>query len=122
MTNYSTRSEFDIEKHKETFINYLKVVIHPDGSIHYAVPSHQEYMANYICKRDGITREELDGMVPYEYYTDFRYWLCMKSGCVEVWNNSVEFYKPTRAQIESLKRLEESGLFKATAAKVQEKS
>ena len=39
---YTLYCPFDIEKHKKTFINYLEVVILEDGTIEYAVPSHQE--------------------------------------------------------------------------------
>ena len=69
--SYDLHSDFDIQKHKENFINYLEVVIHPDGSVHYAVPSHQEYLIRYICEHRNITREELEAKCPREYYCDF---------------------------------------------------
>ena len=31
---------FNIETHKKTFIDYLEVIIRPDGIVEYAVPSH----------------------------------------------------------------------------------
>ncbi len=37
---YSVYSDFDVRKHKKHFTDYLEVIIHPDGSVHYAVPSH----------------------------------------------------------------------------------
>ena len=43
---YNVHSEFDLKKHKEKFINYLEVVIEPNGKIHYAVPSHQLFLEN----------------------------------------------------------------------------
>lgn len=39
---YGVHSDFDIQKHKETFIDYLEVIIDVNGRIMYAVPSHQE--------------------------------------------------------------------------------
>ena len=33
--------DFDIEKHKETYTNYLEVLILENGTIVYAIPSHQ---------------------------------------------------------------------------------
>ena len=36
------RNPFNVKIHKETFINYLEVIINPDGVIEYAVPSHIE--------------------------------------------------------------------------------
>ena len=38
---YDLNSKFDIEQHKKKYINYLEVIIFPDGHIEYAVPSHQ---------------------------------------------------------------------------------
>lgn len=38
---YTLYSKFDIDKHAETFINYLEVIIDENGVVHYAVPSHQ---------------------------------------------------------------------------------
>lgn len=34
------QAPFDIETHKKTFIDYLEVIIRPDGTVEYAVPSH----------------------------------------------------------------------------------
>lgn len=52
-------SDFDIETHKKTFINYLEVVITYDGKVHYAVPSHQEFAIQLAMKMYGITREQI---------------------------------------------------------------
>lgn len=39
---YSVYSSFDLQKHKQTYTNYLEVIITPDGTVEYAVPSHSE--------------------------------------------------------------------------------
>lgn len=39
---YSIYSKFDIIKHKETYTNYLEVVITENGEVLYAIPSYQE--------------------------------------------------------------------------------
>lgn len=44
MEEYNLYCKFDIQKHKETYKNYLEVIIDEEGSIHYAVPSHQEFL------------------------------------------------------------------------------
>lgn len=113
MMEYSVYSPFDANKHAEHFINYLEVVIHPDGSVHYAVPSHQIYLIDYICKRDGITGDELISMCPPEYYCDFMTWLCMKSGCISVWNDfCYGFDQATHEQLEAMRKLKGMGLYK----------
>src|SRR5690606_29819 len=57
-------SPFDMETHKNTFINYLEVVIDADGTIMYAVPSHQEKLIRLACERHGLSRDELNDLCP----------------------------------------------------------
>ncbi len=108
--SYDLHSDFDIQKHKENFINYLEVVIHPDGSVHYAVPSHQEYLIRYICEHRNITREELEAKCPREYYCDFMTWLCGLSGCICVWSHLATGTQVTATQAKTLDQLRASGL------------
>lgn len=86
---YDLYSDFDIDKHKENYVNYLEVIIFPDGHIEYAVPSHQEKLIRICCNKLNITRDELDNLCPQEYYADFLVWLCNISNCVSVWNNFI---------------------------------
>lgn len=65
---YSVYSDFSVEKHKQTFIHYLEVVIDENGKIMYAVPSHQEKMISLACEKLNVTREELNTICPQEYY------------------------------------------------------
>lgn len=104
-------SPFDIEIHKQLFINYLEVCIHPDGTIAYAVPSHQEYLYMYLMSRLNKTRDEINAMVPKKYYFDMHTWLCKESGCIMVWN---EFYHGTAntKQCNALRKLKMHGLYK----------
>lgn len=46
-------SPFQINLHKSTFTNYLEVIIHLDGKIVYAVPSHQMKLF-IIYSRQGM--------------------------------------------------------------------
>lgn len=117
---YGLHSEFDIEKHKQTFVHYLEVVISPDGRVFYAVPSHQEFMIAGACKRLGLTREELNESCPREWYFDFMKWLSMKTGLMAVWENHYEVYKPTTQQIATLRRLKLAGLYTGGIPKVCE--
>lgn len=103
MEKYDVYSDFDIEKHKNTFIDYLEVVILPDGTIKYAVPSHQEFLINYLCEKWNITRKKLDTIIPIQYRFSLIDWLLIVSGCVCVWTN---FYKG-ECNLEQFKRIEE---------------
>ena len=39
---YDLYSKFDLEKHVRKYIHYTEVIIRPNGTVEYAVPSHQE--------------------------------------------------------------------------------
>lgn len=47
---YNLYSKFDIQKHKENYINYLEVLILENGEVEYAVPSHQDKAVALACK------------------------------------------------------------------------
>lgn len=108
---YDLHSEFDIQKHKETFVNYLEVLIEPNGHVLYAVPSHQELAIKLACEAKGWTRTELNKACPQEYYFDFLVWVLSLTGCVSVWN---EFYMgtPNNEQLEKLKEMKQEGIYK----------
>lgn len=112
---YDLHSPFDIEQHKKTFINYLEVVIFPDGHIEYATPSHQEKLIAICMDELGITREELNKRCPKEYYFDFMTWLCNVSHCVSVWNEYIvksDTVPLTQEQRNTIYDLENEGLLR----------
>ena len=94
-------SPFDVTIHKETFINYLEIIILEDGTIEYAVPSHQMMVTDIIAKARGITHKEVADLCPPDYYFDYTNWLCREAKAVMVWNN---FYmgEPNEAQLQTL--------------------
>jgi hypothetical protein len=104
------RKPFDVETHKKTFIRYLEVVILEDGTIVYAIPSHQEKLIAVACQKHSVTRDQLADMCPPEYYFDYMAWLCEMSGCVSVWINHI-FGSPNNRQLESLKMLADERLY-----------
>ena len=112
MAKYDVYCDFDLEKHKETYINYLEVMIDKDGKIMYAVPSHQEKAIEMACESKGVDRAELSKLCPKEYYFDFLTWLLMQSGAMAVWNEYYQSYNVTRAQYASLRRLKLAGVYK----------
>lgn len=107
------RAPFDVQMHKQTFINYLEVVILESGEVVYAVPSHQEKMVQLACDKLDVAREELNDLCPTEYYGDFMKWLSQVSRAIPVWN---QFYdgSPNKVQIEVLKMLQNEGLYEGT--------
>lgn len=109
---YDMYSDFDVRKHKETFVNYLEVVICEDGKIMYANPSHQEALISLACKKLSLTRNELFAKCPQEYYFDFITWLCMESGACSVWDRFVMGDKFTEKQIAALEMLKREGVYK----------
>ena len=108
---YGLDSEFDIQKHKETFVNYLEVLIEPDGHVLYAIPSHQELAIKLACKAKGWTREELNQACPQEFYFDFLVWVLSLTNCVSVWN---EFYMgtPNEKQKQKLQEMKDEGIYR----------
>lgn len=104
------RSPFDIEIHKATFVNYLEVVILKDGTIEYAVPSHQLKVTDIIAKERGMTRNEVADLCPPEYYFDYNNWLCIESNTIMV---HYHFYigEPNDVQLHSLIELLTAGVY-----------
>ena len=111
MGEYNLHSEFDIQKHKETFVNYLEVLIEKNGHVMYAVPSHQELAIKLACKEKGWTRHELDDACPQEYYCDFLTWLLSLTDAVSVWN---DFYvgSPNEKQKEVLREMKRMRIYR----------
>ena len=103
--------KFDIETHKKTFVNYLEVVIREDGTIEYAVPSHQEKLINIAMKNLGVTRMQLYAMCPAEYMFSVCEWLCEITNCISVWNDYCVGV-PNDAQAVSLRTLKSHGLYR----------
>lgn len=114
MEKYDVYSKFDIIKHKLNYVDYLEVIIDEYGEIHYAVPSHQEFLIKYYCEKHNMTRDELNKICPHEYYFNFLFWLCSISKCVSVWNDSIIFDKNqlTSRQIASLTALHHHKLYR----------
>lgn len=109
--------KFDIETHKKTFVDYLEVCIDKLGGVHYAIPSHQQFLMREYGKIHGITSDDAycsmtrdlikgqvnDGVDMMELMLD-------ETGLLLVWT---EYYEgcANNAQIETLLKLKEAGLF-----------
>lgn len=116
LEEYSVYSPFDIKKHKETYTNYLEVLILEDGTVEYAVPSHQEKALEIASKKLNKTKQEIEDMCPREYYCDYLTWLLGMTGSISVWGTCAEYfivYKTiNKKQIATLKKLKKHGLYK----------
>lgn len=111
---YDIYCDFDIEKHKQTYIDYLEVLMLQDGKIVYAVPSHQEKAIALCCEKLNVSRKELDAMCPREYWCDYLTWLLNICGAVSVWNTQ---YAAGESEINArqraaLRRLKLNGLYR----------
>lgn len=77
---------FNIAVHKNTFVDYLEIVLDESGQAYYAVPSHQKWLINYACRKLDVSRETLENMCPPEMYCEYIRWLAKMTGCVAVWD------------------------------------
>lgn len=116
---YDIYCAFDLEKHKQTYVQYLEVVILEDGTVEYAVPSHQEKLIALACQKKGVSRQELNDLCPREYYYDFLTWLCMQANAVAVWNNDCCCGRGiNRKQVATLRKLKMAGVYGGTIPKI----
>ena len=76
---------FDINIHVNEFIDYLEVIIKKDGTIEYAIPSHQEKLKQVILDDKGFDAY-YHHMNDDEALVDFMQWLCDTAECISVWN------------------------------------
>lgn len=109
------KGPFDIELHKKTFVNYLEIIIHPDGLIEYAVPSHSEKLLQVYMNQNNIddrgeALRRISEAVLLKMDTYGVDALCELTGCVSVWNDGY-YGKANQKQINKLKTLKLSGLY-----------
>ena len=108
-------SPFDIKVHKLTFINYLEVVISPEGVVEYAVPSHSEkllqvYMEKNAVLDRGVALNNLSKLCGLFSYIEA---LSKVTGYISVWNDAyITGCKPTQQQLNKLKTLKLNGLYR----------
>lgn len=113
--SYDLHSAFDIVQHKAHYVNYLEVIIKPEGTVEYAVPSHQRKLENVLAKQRGITVENVRDLCPKDMYYNYQQWLCNMTGCVSVWNSFAILPDVfTQSQEDTIHQLIEAGLFKPT--------
>ena len=100
------REPFNIDRHKNTFINYLEVVILKDGTIEYAVPSHMEKAISIYSNMSGKTRDEIKG----EFFIRSDDFILKETGIVMLWTHTFQG-NPNKTQKEKMKELKSHGLY-----------
>ena len=114
---YGVYSAFDIEKHRETFVNYLEVIILPSGKVEYAVPSHLEKLAALgMAKHGDKSKASYYARIPKDVCADYFDWILQDTGCVAIWTDVVRGV-PNRFQRHAIERLRREGLLK-TACRI----
>ena len=101
------KGPFDVNTHKATFTDYLEVVVTEDGTIVYAVPSHQRVLERLYALRTGMDANEA---CPRERWLDMLDWLMEETGCVCAYTAGVLGRPHTMAQQAALTMLYEEGL------------
>lgn len=104
MAGYNLYSAFDMEMHKQTFIDYFEAILLPDGTVQYAVPSHQEKLIKIGMEKYVKSRDDFISMCPNEMLFDYMEWLCDTTGCIAVWNRYV-VGKPNTFQMKKIHEL-----------------
>jgi hypothetical protein len=114
---YDLHSKFDIQQHKAHYVNYLEVIVRPDGTVEYAVPSHQEKLIAVACETLNKTRKQIGDECPPEFYFDFCKYLCNITGCISLWmRNMIAPESITQFQYNKLEELKREKLFVPDAA------
>ena len=120
---YDVYSPFDLQQHKDTFVNYLEVVVHPSGLVEYAVPSHQDKLLYvWALGMELITTEDDWFEVRYSRWfmetlaekfslVDYNEQLQNATGCVSVWSRYISMPDSiTQEQKDTLTTLVREGI------------
>lgn len=81
-----------IEEHNKKYTNYCEAIILPNGSITYAIPSHQIRLKElkgvpYRPLSNKRTKKEIDLWKEIPFEADVCSWLCEDLNTISVWYN-----------------------------------
>ncbi len=99
-TDEILHSKFDVETHSKNFINYCEVIVLSDGSVEYAVPSHERKVIE-IFKREFKLSDENFNNFPEELSVDY---ICKKCHLIMLWYDYA--YAPIRINKDQIKTLD----------------
>lgn len=100
---------FNLQNHKDNFSYYCEVVIHPNGKIEYAVPSHERKLLKVYAKQNHLTEDQaFDKAV--EWGADYIDRLMHETGCVFIWYGSLyNGTNLTKKQVKAINNLIKTG-------------
>lgn len=75
---------FNAEMHKDNFICYCEVIIHKDGLIEYAVPSHQEKLIQIYADKHLMSRDNAMDFLRQQQEDPIDLMMC-DTGCIYIW-------------------------------------
>lgn len=111
MEGYGLDCPFDLEKHKARFKNYLEVMILEDGTVEYAMPSHQSKAEHLCMDKLRISLSQLLALCPRDRYLDYLNWLLEQCGAIAVWDDCY-WGVANDTQKKVLKRLKLHGVYR----------
>lgn len=98
-----------IRYHNARFKAYCEIIIFPNGTIQYAIPSHQHALLQVYADKIGYHRVD-NGLWELISPMDFGFeWLLKETRCVSVWWSNIAFNTITDKQFDTLVKLSESG-------------
>ena len=116
--SYSIYDDFNLSLHKETYINYLEVLIDKDGTVMYAVPSHQARLEILAAKKNHCSVQDIRDNCPTQWHFDYLTYLIQLTGAVCVWTQFEQHSSEvTIQQCSALRRLKVHGLYKGSLIK-----
>lgn len=110
---YNLHSKFDYKKHNDTYICYCEVIILPNGTVHYAVPSHSKFLENYIATKQNIFENEVHKYLKNKYQqSEFILYgldtLIKETKAVAVYYHTY-YGTPNKKQLKVLQKLQTTG-------------
>lgn len=108
---------FDIETHKKNFVNYLEVIVDEDGTVYYAVPSHQRKLLEIFEKKFNVKWKDIEDDIDLAIGCVDT--LCAKTHCISVWFDSY-IGEPNEIQREKLKSFKEHGIYNGPTKNIYE--
>lgn len=98
---------FDFNEHLKAFGDtYLEAVVLEDGTIEYAIPSHEQKLVRVIMQKTGKTRDQVIWDCSDDDKLNWQEYLERESGCISLWTN---FYLGTanEKQLEAIQKLKD---------------
>lgn len=105
---------FDIKTHKLTFIDYLEVVISPEGVVEYAIPSHTEKLLRIYMQQQSIVDRNvaIESLTEKSFMNGYIETLSEATKYISVWDTHyITGCQPTQQQLNKLKTLKLHGLY-----------